>query len=625
MYDALRPYSDGTPCFVELERRGGERTLRLSFRTARMGGVERAWVRTAPDGEAEYAVMRKRVDGPFERWEGRVPVRGDRLMYRFILLCDGRLSYLNQLGHVPVPPFDLHDFVWLEQALPVPWLVGTTFYQIFPDRFHVGDPTRWQGLDSYTYFGKRPVLRPWGSSPLAHGEGGHIDFYGGDLVGIGQKIPYLQDLGVGALYLNPVFHAPSNHRYDTQDFRTIDPRLGTNEDFAHLVTALHGAGIRVILDAVFNHVGCGHHWFNKEGFYGQPGAYQEPHGALGEYFVFHGGNPDRYDCWLGVESLPKLDFRSRRLRDEFYGGPDAIATRWLLPPYGADGWRFDVANMLARNGPEQLHGEVWREMRRHVKAARPDAYLMGEHFFDPADLLDGSQLDGVMNYQGFYFPLLRWLTGREHQLPRDWKGLVPIEYGAEDFAVELTTAMARLPFQVAQGQFNVMGSHDTTRILSHLGGDRDLLRVAATLLMTWPGVPCVYYGDEVGLEGVGDPDCRRCMPWDEASWDQGVREWFKALIVLRRVNRALAAGGTVVEAARGDVLAFWRVYDRQVCLIVANRGATRRRLTVDGERWGLSQGALVSPLTGTTVELRTRVAKVSLAPRSADVFELGGA
>ena len=606
-------YSDGSEAFVSEKSRRGKRMLEISFRVLKSNPIKRAWLRMTPDGEAEYESLFSREKGPFEYWTARFESRWRRINYRFEILTELGMVYFNQLGLHGYPPSDDFDFVHLDEELPVSWLPGRTFYQIFPDRFARARAQHCSGRG-----GK---LRPWGKPPKAYGRGGHEVFFGGNLAGIEEKLDYLLDLGIGALYLNPIFHAPSNHRYDTQDFKRIDPLLGCSEDFARLVNSLHERGLRIILDAVFNHVGSAHHWFNKEEFYSQRAAYQDPQSSdYSEFFVFHHGIADHYDCWRGVKSLPKLDFRSKKLREKIYIDDDAVAKIWLKEPYNADGWRFDVANMLARNGRVQLHREVWQEMRAHLKRVKRDAYLMGEHFFDPVDLLDGSQLDGVMNYQGFYFPLLRWLTKDEPQKPRGLEAELSLDYGAEDFAAQALHGFARLPFKIAQGQFNIIGSHDTSRILSLLRGDKSLFKLAATLLMTFPGVPCIYYGDEVGLQGIGDPACRACMPWDESDWDHSLRNHFKLLIECKRELAPLAKGGLKILRAEGDLLVFARIFAEDLCLVVANSASSPIDFFLDLQSLGFWKDSFQSPLSGKGFELSNGACSLTLEAQSSDIY-----
>jgi alpha-glucosidase len=253
-----------------------------------------------------------------------------------------------------------------------------------------------------------------------------------------------------------------------------------------------------------------------------------------------------------------------------YAGPEAIMRRWLRSPYRIDAWRIDVANMLGRQGPSNLGHKIGRGIRRAVKAERPDAYLLGEHFFDGTPHLQGDELDATMNYQGFTFPVWQWLAAPEVQRQggpaADGRPLP-----SADMAAQLTAFRAAIPWQIATQQLNLLDSHDTPRLRSILGGDLARVRVAAALVFTYPGVPCIYYGDEIGLDGAGDPDCRRCMPWDEASWDHDLRGLFQLLARLRRSAPALRWGGFQQLYADGDTLAFQREAPEERLIIVARR------------------------------------------------------
>ncbi|MBD3222428.1 maltodextrin glucosidase [bacterium] len=582
----IRPYSDGTEHFARVETRGGRRRLRAAFRVPRPSPVRAAWLRCHPEGEAEYRQMRRVQDGGWERWDGAVTLRGDRMPYRFVLEdTDGRLWHLDQRGLHVTPPWHDADFVHLEQPPPA-WLAGVTFYQIMPDRFARAD----DGLGAQHRATQAGLPLPeasenlaWGTRPPGYRDGGDTAFMGGSLAGIRSRLGVLEDLGIGALYLTPIFLAGTNHRYDTWDYHAIDPRLGTTQDLAALCRELHLAGMRLILDGVFNHVGAGHRWFNRRRVFDEPGAWHDRTSPFAEFFYFQ-RHPDRYECWQGVKELVKLDYRSRRLREEIYAGHQSVVRRWLRPPYAIDGWRLDVANMLGRCGRVQLGDEVLRELRAAVKETSPEAYLLGENFFDPTGQLQGDQVDGVQAYHAFHYPVLRWLTGREPQLPKGLRRQPEVHgaaAGAEALAGALMEARVRVPFALAQASFHQLSSHDTPRIATVLGNDPVRLRLAVALLLLWPGVPCVYYGDEVGLEGGRDPDNRRGMPWDESTWDHDLRAWYRRLIGLRRDDEVLARGAVAVLHAEGDVFCFARVLGAHVRLVALNRGAGPRRVTLD--------------------------------------------
>ena len=624
---SLRPYSDGTEHHASVEIRGGRRRLRAAFRVPAGSGLRAAWLRCHPDGEAEFRAMHRTADGPWERWEGVVTLRGPRLPYRFVLQdADGRLHHFNQRGLSAAPPLDDADFVHLDHP-PPSWLAGTTFYQIMPDRFARGTgqvPAAQRAAAAGLPLPRARAELAWGQRPPGYRSGGDRAFMGGDLAGLRARVAYLSDLGVGALSLTPIFLAGTYHRYDTWDYHQIDPRLGSNQDLAALTRELHLAGMRIVLDGVFNHVGDGHRWFNRRCVFAEPGAWQDGDSPFVGFFYFT-RHPERYESWLGHRELVKLDYRSERLRAEIYAGHQSVVRRWLRPPYNIDGWRLDVGNMLGRCGAVQLNGEVLREVRRAVKETSPDAVLLGENFQDPTAQLQGDQLDAVQAYQGFHFPVLRWLTGRESQIPTGLRPPPPAldadTGGAGHLAASLLEARARLPFAIAQAQMLQLGSHDTPRILTALGGDEDLARLATVLLLTWPGTPCIYYGDEVGLEGGRDPENRRGMEWDEAAWNRGLLDRYRRLVALRRRDEVLARGGVQVLHAVGDVFAFARILGADARVVVLNRADARRTITLDLSPLGWFEGAIADLLTDIAFAPTGGRLTVILPPRTARILQ----
>jgi alpha-glucosidase len=391
-----------------------------------------------------------------------------------------------------------------------------------------------------------------------------VEFYGGDLPGVEQRLDYLSDLGVNALYFNPVFTAYSNHRYDVMDYENVDPHLGGNPSLASLRRALTERQMRYILDIVPNHCGVNHPWFEA--------AQADPGSSAAAYFTFH-HHPDEYESWLGVRSLPKLNYRSKALREQIYEGPNSVFRRWLKAPYSIDGWRVDVANMLARHGRDQLETEVWAGIRAAVKAENPQAYLLGENFFDGSRQLQGDQLDATMNYAGFMNPLLYWLDHfqvSQHGEPRQVESRVP--WSGEALAETWQTYRASIPWAIARQQFNLLGSHDTARILHVVQGDAARNRIAVAFLLTYVGVPCIYYGDEIGMSAKDALAARDPMIWEPDRWDQELRSFYQALIRLRRTSRALIDGGFQVLSCEENLIAFLRDTDEEQILVIGNRG-----------------------------------------------------
>lgn len=598
---------------------GDEVTIRLQMLAS--APVEEVELRIAPEGEEKLVPMTKsRKIGLLQQFEVKTIVPSHLFHYRFYIYSGGREYWYCGKGLVSYEPLDLFDFKVVAGFEDPSWVKSSVFYQIFPDRFHNGNPDNPAKKATEDPRGRVINHREWGSSPLEFLSPSHYpstDYYGGDLEGIRQKIPYLVDLGITALYLNPIFWASTNHKYDTTDYRTIDPMFGSEEEFIQLVKELHQAGIRIILDGVFNHTGVTHRWFNQHNLFSEPGAYNDEHSPFFEYYMFN-NHPEDYVAWEGIKNLPKLNYQSSKLRDEIYG-PNGVVRHWLRAPYNIDGWRMDVANMLARQGAFQDYLTIWADLRAGMKEERPEAYLMGEHFFDGTNLLQGLHLDGVMNYRGFTMPLIRWLTETELWVELDRRGQVVVKrrttlFETADFLQQLEVFRSTVPFQTQLLNFNLLDSHDTPRFLSLVGGDVNRFKVAIILLFTYIGVPSVYYGDEVGLEGLGDPDCRRTMMWDEDHWEKSIQDLYKKLITLRKNMAELQVGSIRFLTHTENAIAFARILEDQFSLVVVNRGKEPEDLAVPLWKLGFSTITLQNILGEGTFSCRGGLLTLTLPP-----------
>lgn len=545
-------------------RLGDEVTLRL--RTGMDVPVEHIFLRTCPDGEQHFVDMQPEPPGqgaPCRWWQARLRLSMPRVAYRFLLFTPDGAWWYNGRGLHRHAPTDADDFRLLVDYAAPDWAPASVFYQIFPDRFADGDPGNNVRDGEFTYWGLPARARHWGEPPAQGGREALVEFFGGDLAGIEAHLDYLEDLGVNALYLNPIFSAYSNHRYDVTDYYNVDPHLGGNPALVSLRRATQARGVRFILDIVPNHCGILHPWFMA--------AQADIHAPTAEYFTFK-DHPGDYECWLGVRSLPKLNYRSEDLRKVMYASPEGVFRHWLRPPYAADGWRIDVANMLARQGADQLGEEVGRGIRQAVKAENPQAYLLGENFFDGSHQLQGDCWDATMNYAGFSQPLWYWLARFEVYHPGQRRRIsTPGPWSTQALVDTWAAYRAAIPWVIARQQYNLLGSHDTQRILTLLGGDAALNRIAVGILMTYVGVPSVYYGDEVGLDS-GEYGFRQCMPWERAAWDQDLRGYYQALIHLRRTSSALIEGGFQVLLVEENTLAYQRDSHDECVLVVAHRG-----------------------------------------------------
>lgn len=556
-------HHDGSRVYVQYDHCRIGATVRLRLRASLEAPLQRVYIRTCPDGEQELLEMKRAVDTEASQWwEGELRLGMPLVNYRFYLLTPDSSLWLTAMGVQEHSPTDQTDFKLIAREDTTAWVRRMVFYQIFPDRFSDGDPSNNVRDGEYLYGAKPVVRRSWGELPQQ--QTGEVEFYGGDLQGIAAKLDHLERLGANGVYLTPVFTAPSNHKYDTADYFNVDPHLGGNSALARLRAALDEREMRLLLDVVLNHCGNQNSWFLE--------AQADPLSPAAEYFTFQ-SHPEEYACWMGIRTLPKLNYRSERLRMAVYGGQDALLRKWLRAPYRIDGWRIDVANMLARQGESQLGHKIGRGIRRAVKEEFPEAYLLGEHFHDGTAHLQGNELDASMNYRGFTFPLLKWLTGFDIDMKVAGEWMKGSFLSTEALAAQWRAFIAAVPWQTASQQFNLLGSHDTPRVLTLLGGDLDGMELAVTLLFTFPGVPCVYYGDEIGLEGGRDPDNRRCMVWNEESWNHRVYDCYRRMARLRRRSQALCEGGFQMLLAERETLAFLRESENERILVVARRAS----------------------------------------------------
>ena len=485
-----------------------------------------------------------------------------RRRYSFKLLWDDRQLWFTPQGFSPFPPARLEQFAVDSPDSGPQWVAEQVFYQIFPDRFARGEQHQDQQDNVYYHHaaGQEIVLRDW-DEPLS-GEAGGSTFYGGTLDGISEKLPYLHELGVTALYLNPVFVAPSVHKYDTEDYRHVDARFGGDQALLRLRRSTHRLGIRLVLDGVFNHSGDSHAWFDRHNR-GTTGACHNPASEWREWYSF--AEDGRARDWLGYSSLPKLDYQAQTLVDEMYQGEDSVVRHWLKAPWNMDGWRLDVVHMLGEGGGARNNLQHVAGITKAAKETLPEAYIVGEHFGDARQWLQADVEDAAMNYRGFTFPVWAFLANTDISMD-------PQRIDAQTCMVWMDNYRAGLSHQQQLRMFNQLDSHDTPRFKTVLGKDVARLPLAVVWLFTWPGVPCIYYGDEVGLDGANDPFCRKPFPWDKAKQDTELLALYQRLARLRKRSQALCYGGCQVIYAEGNVVIFLRLYQQERVLVAINRG-----------------------------------------------------
>jgi neopullulanase len=432
------------------------------------------------------------------------------------------------------------------------WVKHAVFYQIFPDRFARSGQVAHQD---------EVVLKPWGAPPEEQG------FQGGDLYGVVNRLDYLEDLGVTALYLNPIFTSAANHRYHTYDYYEVDPLLGGTDALRELLDAAHARGIRVVLDGVFNHAGRGFWPFHNVLENGADSPYVD-------WFVVEdwpvrpysstATKSHNYAAWHDLPALPEFNTDHPEVRSFLLD----VAKHWI--DFGVDGWRLDV--------PAEIDDPpFWRRFRDVVKSANPEAYLVGE-IWDPAPAwLGGARFDGLMNYP-LLAPVLSFFgAGTLRDYTKAHLTFSPLD--ADDFAEEVDELLSLYDWEAVCAQLNLLDSHDMARAQWIVGGDTTALRQAVLFLMTMPGAPCIYYGDEVGLSSDGDPYCRAAFPRSEADWDTELLAFYRRATALRHRHEVLRTGRVEWLHADDRTVALRRVLDDREALVVFNAGG--RPATVD--------------------------------------------
>lgn len=562
--------------------RAGE-TIRFGLRAACGLKAEniRLFVRSDADGnETEIPLQKVWTAKGYDRFEGSFCPKAPGLFWYCFRMdtSEGPKSVShteNGAALTAGDPLFWQLSVYASDYTTPEWIMGGVFYQIFVDRFCKGGnhPARpgsirrdgWGGVPKY--------------APDADGATRRNDFFGGDLDGVIEKLPYLEELGVTCIYLNPIFDAASNHKYDTGDYMRIDPAFGNETTFQRLCAEAEKHGIRILLDGVFNHTGDDSKYFNKYGHYSSLGAYQSKESPYYNWFSFSNW-PEQYDSWWGIPSLPHVQKEDLDFRD-FICGEGGVLQKWTA--LGASGWRLDVV--------DELSDGMVRSIRSAVKAAKPDALVIGEVWEDASNktaygerrrYFEGAELDGTMNYP-FRTAILGYVRNGNAQ--------------ALQAAVE--TIVENYPKPALDCLMNNLGTHDTWRILTLLSGAdwqsregraagaltpeqlqraKSLNHIATLLQFTLPGVPCVYYGDEAGLEGCEDPFCRRCYPWGHE--DAEIMDWYKKLIRIRRENAVFAGGLYRTVKSEDGLFIFERSKNGRNLRIATNMGPETAELPV---------------------------------------------
>lgn len=532
---------------------------------------------TIQDGKSHYYPMERTKEGPFHKYQTTIfPAYESRWYFSFQIETEDGWFFAQRNGVQGFHP-SLSSLYCVDTSLVLDdWVPGSTFYQIFPDRFRNGNPDIGVQTGEYRFDDRETVALHPDTIPPSYETAHCLDFYNGDLKGIAQSIDYFKQLGITALYLNPIGRAKTNHRYDCTDFFHVDEHLGGDEALIELSERLHDAGIRLMLDISINHCGVEHPWFTR--------ALESADSESASYFYRdeHG----EFVYWWDVKTLPQLNYGNPEVRTIMYRGEQSVLRKFLKKPFSIDAWRFDVGADTGRHEHDQLSHEIWKEVRSVVKEENPQAYILGEHWEDASAYVQGDQWDSAMNYFGSGRLLRRWCGQRDTYLMTEWGH--SDETGRQLTGVELSEAiqqhLASIPDQLVPRQFNLIDSHDTMRFHNH---ERvfswSLYEGIVMLLFVMPGVPSIYYGDEIGLAGTieSNEGARYPMQWNRDRWDMRFYTLYSRLGNLRKRHELFAQGDWDTEWADETTVVFSRVYRSRGLIMILNRGESERILELD--------------------------------------------
>jgi alpha-glucosidase len=562
------PHHDGSELYVSNSApKVGDKVV-LRVRIPNSYTFAKSFVRLYHDGEPRSFELALEKSGRTESWWSvKVKIENLSTLYRFVFVDVDKYEWLNGSG---IHDHDVHsnnDF----QIVAIPaypaWIRSSVFYQVFPDRFAKSSTKR--TIPDWAHH------RDWNELPTIGSHATGTELYGGDLKGVEEHLDYVTDLGVNGIYFTPFFPARSNHRYDASSFTEVDPVLGGNKALFSLVTAAKKKKIRLLGDLTSNHCGAGHPWLAK--------AQRDKKSKERGYFYWDKSVKHGYVGWWGLASLPKLNFHSKALRKEMYEGKKSIVKQWLSPKYGMAGWRIDVGNMTGRLGADDMHDEVMHGIRKAMDEAKPDAWLVAENGDFVASDLNGFGWHGAMNYQGFMRPVWNWVN-LNTTIGGGFQGLpfsMP-KINGNQLVASMNSFNGSIPWRSLVASMVLLDSHDTARMRTVVLGDKKLHLTAMSLLLTYPGVPSIFAGDEIGLEGSSGEDSRRTINWeDTSSWDLDFLSEVKQLISIRKKHDAFINGGLRWVLVEDDCLAFLRESKKETILVFVSRKAVKTSIDLN--------------------------------------------
>lgn len=613
--------------------------VKIRFRTA-VGNVDRVYLCV---GDEEHLMEHIENDMLFDYYEYVFKVEEAQIRYYFKIVSGFEECFYDKSG-VCDKRLGWYDFVITPGFKTPDWAKGAVMYQIYTDRFFNGDKSNDVETREYSYIGDYSVkVDDWYKYPATMGV---REFYGGDIQGVWDKLDYLEKLGVEVIYFNPMFVSPSNHKYDIQDYDYIDPHFGkivkdegellsegnylnreasryitrvtdkanleaSNELFARFVEEVHRRGMKVILDGVFNHCGSFNKWLDREQIYENQEGYEKgayvsgdsPYRSFFKFFEDAWPYNYHYNGWWGHDTLPKLNYEES---PKLYEYIMRIARKWVSPPYNVDGWRLDVAADLGHSG--EFNHKFWKDFRKNVKEANPEAIILAEHYGDPGSWLQGDEWDTVMNYDAFMEPITWFLTGMEKHSDEKRDDLRGDSYS---FFASMRHHMSRFQGNSLLVAMNELSNHDHSRFMTRTNGNvgrvasvgpqaaemytnKGIMKEAVIMQMTWPGAPTIYYGDEAGLCGWTDPDNRRTYPWGRE--DMELIEFHRDAIRIHKNNIALRKGSFKALLGEYNVIAYGRFLNDNILAVAINNNDTERKIHIPVWQLGVKDNNIMESL-----------------------------
>ncbi len=561
---SILPHHDGSELYLSSSSPKLGQRVTFNFRAGSNFPIEQAILRLYHDGEPRFFPMKRSLTKGEQWWQVKVEIRNLKTPYRFLIVNGDTYSWLNARGFQSHDVTSTNDFQLLATPAFPKWIRSAVFYQIFPDRFATSG--KYQHLKPEKF-----ISRPWDQLPNGRDKSTGVEFFGGDLDGVSQRLDHLKELGINGIYFTPIFPAGSTHRYDSSSFDEVDPLLGGDAALLRLAKKAKSAGIYLMGDLTTNHCGREHSWLQR--------SLKSKKAKEREFFYWDKSVKHGYEGWWGLASLPKLNYNSKKLREIMYEGENSIVKKWLKKPYSLSGWRIDVGNMTGRYKGEDINRDVITGVRKALQESNSQAWLVAEnadHF--PSDL-DGFGWHGTMNYNGFMRPIWGWLSNKA-QVEKAFFG-VPVSiprFTAGEMVSAMKEFSSTIPWRNFVSSMLLLDSHDTARFRNVVGKDSMRHIAGMGLLLTYPGVPSIYAGDELGLEGQWGEDGRRTIDWSRQSWDHDFLSEVKKLIKIRRQSHALAQGGLRWILIEDDLLAFERESKREKILVVVSRAAQKVKI-----------------------------------------------